>query len=126
MPKRIDAQPQDNVAYGYVRVSTEEQVTHGVSLDAQRARIAAFCMLHDLALAQRGRRIELFTLPGYSPELNPDECLNNDVKGNAGRRRPENKQELVTQTRSYLRGTQCSPQVVRNYFREEHVRYAAG
>ena len=28
------------------------------------------------------RRIHLFFLPGYSPELNPDEYLNNDVKTN--------------------------------------------
>ena len=76
-------------------------------------------------VAARADRIELFALPGYSPELNPDECLNNDVKGNAGRQRPANKQEMVKQTRSYLRGTQRSPQVVRNFFREEHVRYAA-
>src|ERR1019366_8029143 len=33
--------------------------------------------------------IELHFLPGYAPELNPAECLNNDVKANAlGRRRP--------------------------------------
>jgi hypothetical protein len=30
-----------NVAIGYVRVSTEEQATEGVSLDAQRAKVLA-------------------------------------------------------------------------------------
>ncbi len=76
-------------------------------------------------VAARADRIELFKLPGYSPDLNPDECLNNDVKGNAGRQRPQDKGQMVSQTRSYLRGTQRTPRVVRNYFREEHVRYAA-
>ena len=70
--------------------------------------------------------IELFYLPGYSPELNPDEMLNNDVKSNAlGRRRPATKAEMVADVRSYLRSTQKRPDIVRNYFNEEHVRYAA-
>lgn len=39
-------------------------------------------------LAQHADRIRLFFLPTYSPELNPDEYLNNDVKANAvGRQR---------------------------------------
>jgi len=39
-------------AIGYVRVSTEEQATEGVSLDAQRAKVGAYCGLHGLELAQ--------------------------------------------------------------------------
>jgi DNA invertase Pin-like site-specific DNA recombinase len=35
---------------GYVRVSTDEQVTEGVSLDAQESRIRAYCQLHGLVL----------------------------------------------------------------------------
>lgn len=70
--------------------------------------------------------IELFALPSYSPELNPDEVLNQDVKSNAlGRRRPEDQQEMVADLRGYLRSRQKMPQVVRNNFQEEHVRYAA-
>ena len=39
-------------------------------------------------LAQNATRIRLFFLPGYSPELNPDEMVNQDVKTNAvGRKR---------------------------------------
>ena len=37
---------------GYVRVSTEEQATEGVSLEAQRAKVAAYCGLNGHALAQ--------------------------------------------------------------------------
>ena len=37
---------------GYVRVSTEEQAPEGVSLEAQRAKVVAYCGLHGLELAQ--------------------------------------------------------------------------
>lgn len=37
-------------AIGYVRVSTEGQAQDGVSLDAQRAKIAAWCELNDYTL----------------------------------------------------------------------------
>ena len=70
-------------------------------------------------------QICLFYLPGYSPELNPDEMLNQDVKSNAvGWRRAKNQQELVANTRSYLRSRQRQPHIVKKYFQEEHVRYA--
>ena len=39
-------------AIGYVRVSTEEQAMEGVSLDAQRAKVVAYCGLHGHELAQ--------------------------------------------------------------------------
>jgi site-specific DNA recombinase len=37
-------------AIGYIRVSTQGQVDEGVSLDAQRAKIAAWCALNDAEL----------------------------------------------------------------------------
>lgn len=37
-------------AIGYIRVSTQDQATEGVSLDAQRAKIKAWCSLHDYEL----------------------------------------------------------------------------
>lgn len=37
-------------AVGYIRVSTEGQVQDGVSLDAQRAKIEAWCVLNDFDL----------------------------------------------------------------------------
>jgi transposase len=78
-------------------------------------------------LATRRDRIELFFLPGYAPQLNPDELLNQDVKSNAlGRRRPANQSDLIADVRGYLRSTQRQPHIVKSYFEEEHVRYAAG
>ncbi|MBK8915172.1 MAG: transposase [Phycisphaerales bacterium] len=73
------------------------------------------------------RRIRMFFLPGYSPELNPDEYLNNDVKTNAiGRQRPATKDELILNLELYLRDTQRRPHIVRNYFKAEPIQYAAG
>jgi transposase len=77
-------------------------------------------------LSDHAEQLELHFLPPYSPELNPDELLNNDVKSNAlGRRRPRSRDEMIADTRSHLRRRQKQPQVVSNFFNEEHVRYAA-
>ena len=77
-------------------------------------------------LEKNDHHIRLFFLPSYSPELNPDEVLNQDVKSNAvGRRRAGNQQELISNVRKYLRSRQRQPNIVRLYFQEKHVRYAA-
>lgn len=40
------------IAYGYSRVSSVGQATEGISLDAQRAKIAAWCVANDAELAE--------------------------------------------------------------------------
>ena len=70
--------------------------------------------------------LQMFFLPGYSPELNPDEYLNQDVKSNAaGRQRPITQGQMMSNVRGYLRSTQKMPDVVQSYFRAKDVRYAA-
>lgn len=77
-------------------------------------------------LSAREGRITQEFLPPYSPELNPDEFLNQDVKTNAVRRkRPRNQQELLWNVRSYLQSTQRQPIIVSNYFLAPSVQYAA-
>lgn len=77
-------------------------------------------------VAARPERVRLVFLPPYSPELNPAELLNNDVKGNAQRSgRARDKKELSGKVRGYLQATQRMAQVVKNYFRGKHVSYAA-
>jgi site-specific DNA recombinase len=39
-------------AFGYVRVSTEGQATEGVSLEAQQAKIRAYCLVNDVELSE--------------------------------------------------------------------------
>jgi hypothetical protein len=70
--------------------------------------------------------IRLIQLPGYCPELNPDERLNQDVKTNAlGKSRPQNRDDMMTAVRRHLHRRQKQPHVIRNLFQERHVRYAA-
>jgi transposase len=70
--------------------------------------------------------IKVFHLPSYSPDLNPDECLNQDVKSNAvGRCRPHTQEEMVQGVRGYLRSRQRQPHIVRKYFEAKSVAYAA-
>lgn len=70
--------------------------------------------------------LRVYFLPGYSPELNPDEYLNQDVKANAvGRTRPLDRTELIGNVRAYLRSTQAHRSLVKRYFQENHVRYAS-
>ncbi len=71
-------------------------------------------------------QLRLIRLPGYCPELNPDELLNQDVKTNAlGKSRPANRAEMMAGVRSHLHRRQRQPQIIRNLFQEKHVRYAA-
>jgi transposase len=73
-------------------------------------------------VGRHGERIELHVLPGYSPELNPVELLNQDVKANAaGRRRARSATELAKELRSYLRRRQRQPEVVARFFLHPHV-----
>lgn len=75
--------------------------------------------------AQEGK-IELFFLPAYRPDLNPDEFLNNDTKANAvGRRRAKDRPQLMNQVRSHLKKRQQDPALVRRFFHAPSVTYAA-
>lgn len=77
-------------------------------------------------LTDHATEIELHFLPSYSPELNPDEYLNNDVKANAvGRQRPRRQSEMMATVRSYLYSTQRQPYVVKRFFKAKPVTYAA-
>jgi transposase len=77
-------------------------------------------------VAGHAERIQLHFLPGYSPELNPVELLNHDVKANAaGRRRPRSASELRAELHGYLRWRQRHPQVLVRFFDHPTTRYAA-
>lgn len=71
-------------------------------------------------------RLRLFFLPPYSPELNPDELVWNDLKPNAVGRNPlAGPAHLETEVRSHLRGLQRHQKNVRSFFRAETTCYAA-
>jgi transposase len=77
-------------------------------------------------LAANAERIEVFYLPSYSPELNPDEMANADLKQAVTKRVPaRTKQQLAKAVTSHLRSVQRQPERIRKYFQHEPVRYAA-
>jgi len=77
-------------------------------------------------LADHEEAIEVYYLPSYSPELNPDECLNADLKDGVTRRAPaRSKAQLKKAAISHLRKLQKLPGRVRKYFEHKPVRYAA-
>lgn len=77
-------------------------------------------------LQERASLIELHYLPGYSPELNPAEYLNNETKhAILAKQRPADKQELIGATRRHLHRRQKQPQIVRSFFRHPDIAYAA-
>jgi hypothetical protein len=77
-------------------------------------------------LARHKRQIEVSYLPSYSPELNPDEGLNADLKQNITRRAPiRSKQQLKQATISYMRRLAKSPARVRSFFHQNSMRYTA-
>jgi len=76
-------------------------------------------------LAEHEDQIRLILLPAYSPDMNPDEFLNHDVKQNAvGRRRALNQDDMIADVRGYLRSTQKQPAVVQSFFHAPSVQYA--
>jgi transposase len=78
-----------------------------------------------LASPAAAGRVELVYLPGYSPELNPDEMVNQDTKQAMRKCRPADQREMMHNVRVHLRSRQKRPDVVRRFFHEKHVRYAA-
>lgn len=73
-----------------------------------------------------GGRLRLFFLPPYSPELNPDESVWNDLKNNVvGRQALRDLDSLTRSVIGFLRHLQKSPSRVRAYFNQATTRYAA-
>lgn len=76
-------------------------------------------------VAQHRDELELFYLPSYTPERNPNEFLNQDIKANAVRQqRPRDTAELKQTLRAYLHRIQQCPEQVSHYFWPPEVQYA--
>lgn len=71
-------------------------------------------------------RIEVFYLPSYSPELNPDERLNADLKHAITTSVPKRTKEgLLKKTAEHMTMIKSSPERVKSYFKDKKVAYAA-
>jgi len=86
--------------------------------------------VHDAAavhawLAEHRSEIEVFYLPKYSPELNPDEYLNCDIKGNVNAAGlPENRAELQTRLANFMQRLAKLPDRIASYFQHPDIQFA--
>jgi transposase len=78
-------------------------------------------------VAEHHDQIELFYLPRYAPERNPDEYLNNDLKGGVNKTGlPANQEDLRSRIQAFMHRLLHLPEHVRSYFQHPSVQYAAG
>src|ERR687885_940023 len=89
-------------------------------LNAHRARLTRDW------LAEHRSAIEVHYLPSYSPELNPDEGVNADLKQALPRQEPaRSKEQLRRAADRHMRSLARRPQRIRAIFRHPQFRYAA-
>lgn len=75
----------------------------------------------------RTQQIEVFYLPSYSPQLNPEERLNADLQQAMGKRVPvRTKAKLRDAANEHMAMLEKSPERVMSYFQDPKVKYAAG
>lgn len=69
----------------------------------------------------------MFYLPSYSPELNPEERLNADLKQAMGKRVPvRTRAKLRQAANEHMAMLEQSPERVMSFFQDPKVKYAAG
>ncbi len=77
-------------------------------------------------LEENKSRIEIFFLPPYSPELNAQEYVNQDLKTNIiGKKRPINKEQMRNNVEEFMNKRKNDKKQVQKYFHVSHVQYAA-
>jgi len=77
-------------------------------------------------LAEYKDKIEVFYLPKYSPERNPDEYLNCDLKGNINTDGlPKDREELKGKLERFMQKLAELPKRIASYFKHKCIQYAA-
>ena len=77
-------------------------------------------------LQENKEHMEVFYLPSYSPELNPDERLNADLKQAIGSKVPvRTKTRLRAVANDHMQFIAANRDRVRSYFQDPVVKYAA-
>ncbi len=70
--------------------------------------------------------IEVFYLPAYSPDRNPDEYLNCDLKqGMSAKPSPKSQEKLRDNVQDHMEMLKQSPCRVMKYFKHKSIQYAA-
>lgn len=81
---------------------------------------------HRKWLKESEEKIAVFYLPSYSPELNPDELLNADLRHRVTKAAPARTKIALTRTAvGALHSIQKQPNRVERYFEHDGVCYAA-
>ena len=125
---------------GKVRFTIYDKFSLDVLIDFMRRLVAdtkrkVFLILDNLRThhAKKVRRwlekhkdeIEVFFLPPYSPEHNPDEFLNSDLKRDIGNRSmPMSQKDIIKNIRSYMKSLQLQADKVISFFKAPSVKYA--
>ena len=75
---------------------------------------------------ENAETIELFYLPSYSPERNPDEYLNCDLKyGLSDKPAPKTQEKMKENLENHMKMLQNDSERVAKYFKHESIKYAA-
>lgn len=79
-----------------------------------------------LSKPEIAEKMEVFFLPSYSPERNPDEYLNCDLKqGISNKKAPKTKETLQQNVQQHMQMLAHDPQRVVKYFKHPDIKYAA-
>lgn len=77
-------------------------------------------------LKDKGNRIQLYLLPPYAPDLNPDELVWNYIRQTGTARSPLKKGEsLMERTQIDMELIRADRKLVKSFFKESHVSFAA-
>ncbi|MDR3409834.1 MAG: IS630 family transposase, partial [Formivibrio sp.] len=77
-------------------------------------------------LATHLKQIEVFYLPSYSPDLNPDERLNGDLKQASETRVPSRKKDkLHNAATEHMTAIENNPDRIKSFFKDPIIAYAA-
>ena len=77
-------------------------------------------------LEENREMIEVFYLPSYSPELNPEERLNADLKHAIGAKVPaRTRTKLKAAATNHMVMLENNPERIKSYFQDPCVKYAA-
>jgi transposase len=77
-------------------------------------------------IEEHQEKIELFFLPSYSPQKNPDEYLNCDLKyGMSEKPSPKNEKQLKSNVENHMNMLKENSERVKKYFHHKEIKYAA-
>ncbi len=75
-------------------------------------------------VAERKNQIELFFFPSYSPQLNPDEYLNNILKKNVhSGDLPHTEKQLEKKTTDFMNSLLTQSEKISNLFLQEKLSF---